>query len=537
MSLEDELEARRQRAYAQRSPEERKVRAAAVTAVANAQTAERALGEGEPIPRFQLPSIEGGLADAGLLLERGPLVISFYRGGWCPYCNIELRSLQRWLPDIEALGASLVAISPEMPDRTLMTVQSDALTFPVLFDKGNEVARQFRLTHQIDPQVVRYQLGNGNDVAAYNGMDTAEVPLPATYVIGADGVVRYAFVDADYTRRADPEVLVGVLRDLAAERDATSGAASAPASATGAGTVAMSSEQITAEVLAAISRANGTRAGEILSAVIRHTHDLAREVRLQPGELLAAADFLRRCGDISDEARHEYILLSDVLGLTMVVDTEAAGVADGALETSVLGPFYRAGAPWQPNGANISRGTGDGEPARIHGRILDTSGTPVTGAVLDVWGTNGHGLYENVDPSQPDYNLRGRFRSAADGSYDLWTVKPVSYPIPDDGPVGELLAVTGRHNMRPAHFHVIASADGYQSVVTELYTDDDPYLGSDAVFGVKPSLVVHYDHIDDSQALAAAGRSAPYWDLEYDFILTPGQASSAGFSTGRRRAV
>jgi Dioxygenase len=108
--------------------------------------------------------------------------------------------------------------------------------------------------------------------------------------------------------------------------------------------------------------------------------------------------------------------------------------------------------------------------------------------VLDVWSTNGHGLYENVDPSQPDYHLRGRFRSAADGSYDLWTVKPVSYPIPDDGPVGDLLAVTGRHNMRPAHFHLIASADGYQSIVTELYTDDDPYLGTDAVFGVKPSL-------------------------------------------------
>jgi hypothetical protein len=188
----------------------------------------------------------------------------------------------------------------------------------------------------------------------------------------------------------------------------------------------MSSEQITAEVLAAISSGAGTRAGEILSAVIRHAHDLAREVRLQPGELLAAADFLRRCGEISDEARHEYILLSDVLGLTMVVDTESADVGDGALETSVLGPFYREGAPWEPTGANISRGDGDGEPARIHGRVLGTSGAPVSDAVLDVWGTNGSGLYENVDPAQPDYNLRGRFRSGADGRYALWTVKPVS---------------------------------------------------------------------------------------------------------------
>ena len=300
---------------------------------------------------------------------------------------------------------------------------------------------------------------------------------------------------------------------------------------------AMSSEQITAEVLAAIGPARDTRTGEIVAAVIRHAHDLAREVRLTPRELLAAADFLRRCGEISDAARHEYVLLADVLGLTMVVDTEAADVADGALETSVLGPFYRAGAPWEANGASISRGSDDGEPAHIHGRVLAAQGTPVSGAVLDVWGTNRHGRYENVDPSQPDYNLRGRFRSAADGSYDLWTVKPVSYPIPSDGPVGELLTVLGRHNMRPAHFHVIASADGYRTIVTELFTDDDPYVHSDAVFGVKPSLVVHYDRADSPDALRAAGRSEPYWDLRYDFILTPGQATAIGFSTGRQHSA
>ena len=299
----------------------------------------------------------------------------------------------------------------------------------------------------------------------------------------------------------------------------------------------MSSEQITAEVLAAIGPASDTRAGEILAAVIRHAHDLARAVRLTPRELVAAADFLRRCGEFSNAARHEYVLLSDVLGLTMVVDTEAADVADGALETSVLGPFYRAGAPWEVNGASISRGLDDGEPARIHGRVLGLDGSPVSGAVLDVWGTNRHGRYENVDPSQPDYNLRGRFRAAADGGDDLWTVKPVSYPIPSDGPVGELLAVIGRHNMRPAHFHVIASADGYRTIVTELFTDDDPYVHSDAVFGVKPSLVVHYDRVDDPDALKAAGRSEPYWDLRYDFVLTPGQATAIGFSTARRHSA
>ena len=389
MSLEDELEAQRRRAYEQRSPQERKARADAVTAVADAKVADRALNVGDRMPVFRLPAISGETVDAGRLLDRGPLVISFYRGG--PNAN----------------------------------------------------------------------------------------PAPAAR--------------------------------------------------------ATSSEQITAEVLAAVAGARDARAGEILAAVIRHAHDLAREVRLTPTELLAAADFLKRCGDISDAARHEYVLLADVLGLTMVVDTVAAGSPDGALETSVLGPFYRAGAPWEPNGANISRGADDGDPAHIHGRVLDTSGAPVDGAVLDVWGTNRNGLYENVDPSQPDYNLRGRFRSGADGDYDLWTAKPVSYPIPSDGPVGELLAVTDRHNMRPAHFHVIASADGHRTIVTELFTDDDPHLHSDAVFGVKPSLVVHYDRIDTPAALKAAGRTEPYWDLEYDFILTPGQATSVGFSTGRQQ--
>ena len=389
MSLEDELEAQRRRAYEQRSPQERKARADAVTAVADAKVADRALNVGDRMPVFRLPAISGETVDAGRLLDRGPLVISFYRGG--PNAN----------------------------------------------------------------------------------------PAPAAR--------------------------------------------------------ATSSEQITAEVLAAVAGARDARAGEILAAVIRHAHDLAREVRLTPTELLAAADFLKRCGDISDAARHEYVLLADVLGLTMVVDTVAAGSPDGALETSVLGPFYRAGAPWEPNGANISRGADDGDPAHIHGRVLDTSGAPVDGAVLDVWGTNRNGLYENVDPSQPDYNLRGRFRSGADGDYDLWTAKPVSYPIPSDGPVGELLAVTDRHDMRPAHFHVIASADGHRTIVTELFTDDDPHLHSDAVFGVKPSLVVHYDRIDTPAALKAAGRTEPYWDLEYDFILTPGQATSVGFSTGRQQ--
>jgi hydroxyquinol 1,2-dioxygenase len=165
--------------------------------------------------------------------------------------------------------------------------------------------------------------------------------------------------------------------------------------------------------------------------------------------------------------------------------------------------------------------------------VIDVDGGPISGAQLDIWGTDQNGLYENADPRQPDYNLRGRFITDDDGGYEFWTIKPVSYPIPDDGPVGDLLRATGRHNMRPAHLHVIASAAGFRSVVTELYTDDDPWIRSDAVFGVKPSLVVHYDWVSDPERCAAAGRTAPFWELRHDFVLTAGESSEVSFSTGR----
>jgi hydroxyquinol 1,2-dioxygenase len=296
---------------------------------------------------------------------------------------------------------------------------------------------------------------------------------------------------------------------------------------------ATTSEQITETVLAAVAPAPDPRVREIVSALIRHAHDLAREVRLRPQELLAAAHYLKRCGDFSDESRHEFILLADVLGLTMTVDTLATPVPDGALETSVLGPFYRAGSPVEPNGADICRGPRDGETAHIVGRVLDVDGRPIPGAQLDIWGTDHNGLYENTDARQPDYNLRGRFVTDGDGGYELWTIKPVSYPIPDDGPVGDLLRATGRHNMRPAHLHMIASASGFRTVVTELYTDDDPWLRSDAVFGVKPSLVVHYDRVGDPVRYVTAGRTEPFWELRHDLVLTAGESSAVSFSTGR----
>lgn len=179
---------------------------------------------------------------------------------------------------------------------------------------------------------------------------------------------------------------------------------------------ATTSDQITKEALEAVSATPNARTHQIVAALIQHAHDFAREVDLQPAEWLYAAEFLKRCGEISDASRNEFILLSDVLGITMVVDTLAADVPQGALEPSLLGPFYRSGAPIMPNGADLSQGgEADGEAAHVLGRVLDAEGHPVSGAEVDVWGTNANGLYENVDPNQPDYNLRGRFHTDEQG--------------------------------------------------------------------------------------------------------------------------
>jgi protocatechuate 3,4-dioxygenase beta subunit len=291
---------------------------------------------------------------------------------------------------------------------------------------------------------------------------------------------------------------------------------------------ATSSEDVTHGVLATLDAAGDGRLAEVMRAVIRHLHDLAREVRLTPDELFAAAQFLTECGKISSPARHELLMLSDTLGLTMVVDTLASGAVDGALESSVLGPFYRADAPLRQAGDDISRGPVDGDPLEVLARVVGTAGQPLAGAVLDVWGTNASGRYENVDPDQPDMNLRGRFTTDGDGRVHFRTVKPVSYPIPDDGPAGRLLHGLGRHNMRPAHLHLIVSAPGHRSVVTELYTDDDPYLASDAVFGVKPSLVVHYER----SALPGPDGPVPGWRLIHQFVLVPGDSTEVSFSAG-----
>jgi len=262
------------------------------------------------------------------------------------------------------------------------------------------------------------------------------------------------------------------------------------------------------------------RAREIITSLVNHLHDFAREVKLTPDELVWGARFLQRIGQISDERREEGILMSDTLGATMLVDAMAHSTHTGATETSVLGPFWRDGAPEATTRADISVGN-EGEKTIVYGRVATRDGKPVEGAVLDIWQTAPNGLYENVDDTQPDMNLRVKLTTAADGAYELTTVKPCSYEIPTDGPVGEMLRALGRHSWRPAHIHFIVTADGFAPVTTALFDEEDDYIDADSVFGVKDSLVIHYDRHDSKDEAKARGVEAPFYTVNYDFSLVP----------------
>jgi hydroxyquinol 1,2-dioxygenase len=249
---------------------------------------------------------------------------------------------------------------------------------------------------------------------------------------------------------------------------------------------AMTPAELTDDVLKAFGATPGPRLRELITALVRHLHAFAAETRLTPQEWMAGLQFLTATGQKCDERRQEFVLLSDVLGLSSLVDVINA--ADGATESTVLGPFYVAGAPARAMGEQIGRPE-DGSPTLVRGRVTDVAGRPLDGATVDVWQSNGSGLYDTQDPGQPPFNLRGVFVTGPDGRYQFRTARPASYPIPTDGPVGDLLRATGRSRWRAAHIHAIVSAPGHRSVTTHIFDADNPYLDRDAVFGVKDSLV------------------------------------------------
>ncbi len=254
------------------------------------------------------------------------------------------------------------------------------------------------------------------------------------------------------------------------------------------------------------------RVREIMASLVNHLHSFAKEVNLTQQEWEYAIGFLTRTGQICTEERQEFILLSDVLGLSMLVDAMGNSKLEGATESTVLGPFHVAGAPIRQMGDNVNL-DGKGESCLFSGRILDPEGNPIEGACVDVWSDNADGFYDVQQPDiQPKWNNRGRFFTGSNGEYSFRGIKPVSYPIPDDGPVGQMLASLGRHPYRPAHMHYIVTAPDFRKLVTHTFVGEDNYLTSDAVFGVKRTLVASYRRAGDVGTL---------WHSSFDFVLEP----------------
>jgi len=283
----------------------------------------------------------------------------------------------------------------------------------------------------------------------------------------------------------------------------------------------MTEAELTQVVLERYSNTPDLRLREILAALIRHLHAFAREVNLTESEWMTGVDFLTRTGQKCDDKRQEMILLSDNLGLSSLVNMISENVPEGATETTVLGPFYVPSTPECEWGESVlKRPLGDDLPLIVHGRVLGPDNEPVPNAAIEIWQTDSNGMYDIQDPDQPEDNLRGMYRSRPDGEFLLTTIRPTSYPIPTDGPVGELLRATARQPYRPAHIHAIVSADGYQSLTTHLFDQEDKYLDEDVVFAVKSSLIRKFE-INESEVEAAKwGLTAPFYQLENDFHLT-----------------
>ncbi|HYL42399.1 MAG TPA: intradiol ring-cleavage dioxygenase [Ktedonobacteraceae bacterium] len=281
-----------------------------------------------------------------------------------------------------------------------------------------------------------------------------------------------------------------------------------------------SEERITQNVLDSMAQTPSPRLKQVMTSLVSHLHAFIREVELTQEEWALGIQFLTRTGQMCDDKRQEFILLSDVSGTTMLVDAINHRSPDGATESTIFGPFYREGAPELPTGATISQDE-RGEPVVVTGQVLSTDGTPIPNALLDIWETDENGLYEQQDPEQPDMNLRGKFRTDHEGRYCFVGIKPVSYAIPDDGPVGQLLRTLRRHPFRPAHIHLLISARGFAPVTTHLFVKGDPYLDSDAVFGTKESLIVDFIRQDSEEDATQYHVTAPFYKVVYDFVLKP----------------
>ncbi len=266
--------------------------------------------------------------------------------------------------------------------------------------------------------------------------------------------------------------------------------------------------------------ARDPRTAELMTALVRHLHDFAREVRLTEAEWMAAIQWLKRTGQISDDKREEFILTSDVVGLSMLVVQMNHRLDPRATPATVLGPFHIEGSPELEFGADMSQGL-SGTPLVLHGTVKDLEGNPVPGAVLDLWQADNEGLYESQHADVDEARLRAKYTTREDGSYCVRTVAPLGYTIPMDGPVGELISQTEISHFRPAHVHFLLNVPGFEPLITHLFEEGADYLDSDVVFGVKEELVVRYEKREPGETPDGGTIDEPWFEARYDFVLQP----------------
>lgn len=311
--------------------------------------------------------------------------------------------------------------------------------------------------------------------------------------------------------------------DRTAERTAVTDAGeSSPTEPSPAGHRRLFTEAESVEtVLASLGADTPPRLRRVVSSLVAHLHAFVKDVELTDAEWEAGIEFLTATGQKCDEFRQEFILLSDVLGVSMLVETINHRVLREATEQTVLGPFHVVASPERELGANIDL-VGKGRPCVVTGSVRDIDGHPIPGATIDVWQADTDGFYDVQKPDDiPERNLRGLFRSDAEGRFWFRTTAPRYYPIPDDGPVGDLLKATGRHPYRPAHIHFIVEAPGYETVTTHIFDAEDPYLDSDVVFGVKESLIRDFSPVDDPERAAEFDLPNPFTEVRFDCVLRP----------------
>ncbi|KAB8078253.1 Intradiol ring-cleavage dioxygenase [Aspergillus leporis] len=262
----------------------------------------------------------------------------------------------------------------------------------------------------------------------------------------------------------------------------------------------------TDNVINAMGPKTTPRFRQLMTGLIRHVHDFARENEVTVEEWMAGVQLMNWAGQMSNDKRNEGQLVCDVIGLESLVDEITFKLAEEAEDaptaTAILGPFFRADTPYRQNGANIVKDIPDGEMAFMHGRVIDfDTKKPLVGATVEVWQAATNGLYEQQDPNQEEFNLRGKFKTDEEGRYYFYCLRPTPYPVPDDGPAGKLLKLMDRHPFRPAHIHIIATCDGYKPLTTQIFDRKDQYLTNDSVFAVKDSLIVDFvPRKDDPQA-------------------------------------